>query len=118
MEPPRRRACACSSPARSRSCEDNAWKCGDFQAACAPSRAHAPFSQGEGVGRSQTDEGLVGGDCCLEPAGATPIRLATPSPSGEGGPTGRMRAGAKRPFVQLGTGKGKAIQDLIDILLR
>ena len=40
-------------------------------------------------------------------------------PLGEGGPTGRMRAGAKRPFAQLGTGKrDNAIHDVVDIFLR
>ena len=112
-----RQAYASVSPYFKRLIQTNWRISGDVDRTLKATRPLLP--QGEGVGRSPTDEGLVGDDCCLEPAGTTPTRLATPSPSGEGGPTGRMRAGAKRPFVQLGTGnRDKPIHDVVDILLR
>jgi hypothetical protein len=64
---------------------------GRRHAVCAASRPRAPFSpQGEGVGRSPTDEGLVGGDCCLSWRDAMPAKVASlPPSSGAHSPSGR-----------------------------
>jgi len=63
-------------------------KAGRRHAVRAKSRPRPLLPQGEGVGRSPTDEGLVGADCCLEPASATPAKACHPSPSGGRRPNG------------------------------